>query len=86
MSDRLAEIEKRQAQDVYKAVMREDIAWLLARMKVLEAALNQLGEVLASKSFPLTPHDTAEPCVTLCDVQDVCREFVRAAATGDGQK
>ena len=43
-------------------------------------ALQALCERLSAKAFPLTPHDTAEPCITLCDLQDECRELAGRAA------
>ena len=53
------------------------------------AALQIVGYVLGTKSFPLTPHDTAEACVTLCDVQDTLREIAKdslAALESERQK
>jgi hypothetical protein len=39
-------------------------------------AVSVLVERLQGKEFPLTPHDTAEACVTMCDIQEICRELL----------
>lgn len=52
-------------------------------MSTLREALQTLSERLAAKAFPLTPHDTAESCITLCDLQDECRTLAEAALRAD---
>ena len=44
---------------------------LTASQAAVAAALWQASQSLNEKAFPLTPRDTAEPCVTMCDVQEV---------------
>jgi len=39
-------------------------------------AVSVLVERRQGKEFPLTPHDTAEACVTMCDIQEICRELL----------
>ena len=44
----------------------------LARERASAAALlGQIAQELDRRSFPMTPHDTAEGCVTMMDVQEV---------------
>jgi hypothetical protein len=45
------------------------------RNEAREKALRELCYRLEQKSFPLTPHDTAEACITMCDLQEVCKEL-----------
>ncbi len=44
----------------------------------LRQALQALCARLAAKAFPLTPHDTAEACITLCDLQGECKSLLAA--------
>jgi hypothetical protein len=37
--------------------------------------LRELADRLSKRSFPITPHDTAEACVTMVDVQEVCQSL-----------
>ena len=41
-----------------------------------EAALRELCYRLAPCEFPMTPHDTSESCVTMVDIQDVCKSLI----------
>lgn len=44
----------------------------------VRAAVQELCSRLATKAFPLTPHDTAEACITLTDLQDEAKTIVES--------